>query len=145
MQQPTLQSSAPSAKQKPALRLVKTIDLPREDWLAVRKQGIGSSDAAAAVGLNPYQSQLELWLIKTGRDGSLPKIDPADESSPMYWGNMLEHIVAAITQSGPVTESGASMQFSNTPNPTRVGCWPTLTEKWSGPARFPYSNARPQE
>ena len=94
MQQPKL-STSPPAKAKPALRLVKTIDLPREDWLAVRKQGIGSSDAAAAVGLNPYQSQLELWLIKTGRDGGLPKIDPSDESSPMYWGNMLEHIVAA--------------------------------------------------
>lgn len=49
----------------------------------------------AAVGLNPYQSQLELWLIKTGRDGDLPKIDPNDETSPMYWGALLEPIVAA--------------------------------------------------
>lgn len=82
-------------KPKAALRLVKTRDLPREDWLAIRKQGIGSSDAAAAVGLNPYKSQLELWLEKTGRDGLLPKIDPLDEESPAYWGNILEHIVAA--------------------------------------------------
>ncbi len=84
-----------SSKLRPALRLVGTKELPREDWLAVRKQGIGSSDAAAAVGLNPYQSQLELWLIKTGRDGGLPKADPHDEESPMYWGNILEPIVAA--------------------------------------------------
>ena len=82
-------------KPKAALRLVKTRDLPREDWLAVRKRGIGSSDAAAAVGLNPYKSQLELWLEKTGRDGLLPKIDPLDEESPAYWGNIIEHIVAA--------------------------------------------------
>ncbi len=94
MPQPT-PHDAPAAKSKPALRLVKTKDLPREDWLAVRKQGIGSSDAAAAVGLNPYQSALELWLIKTGRDGGLPVVDPNDETSPMYWGTMLEHIVAA--------------------------------------------------
>lgn len=85
----------PQHKPKPALRLVKTIDLPREDWLAVRKHGIGSSDAAAAVGLNPYKSQLELWLEKTGRDDVLPKADPHDEESPMYWGNILEPIVAA--------------------------------------------------
>lgn len=84
-----------SSKLRPALRLVGTKELPPEDWLAVRKQGIGSSDAAAAVGLNPYQSQLELWLIKTGRDGGLPKADPHDEESPMYWGNILEPIVAA--------------------------------------------------
>jgi putative phage-type endonuclease len=84
-----------SAKQRPALRLVKTKTLSREEWLKVRKQGIGSSDAAAAVGLNPYKSQLALWLEKTGRDGTLPKSDPNDEDSPAYWGNLLEPIVAA--------------------------------------------------
>lgn len=79
---------------RPALKLVKTNALSRNEWLTVRKTGIGSSDAGAAVGLNPYQSQLELWLIKTGRDGNLPKIDPNDETSPMYWGTLLEPIVA---------------------------------------------------
>lgn len=77
-----------------ALRLVSTKSMSREAWLDVRKQGIGASDAAAAVGLNPYQSPLELWMIKTGRDGDMPKPDPNDESSPMYWGNILEPIVA---------------------------------------------------
>ncbi|HHM9419865.1 TPA: YqaJ viral recombinase family protein [Pseudomonas aeruginosa] len=81
-------------KSRPALRLISTKELPREDWLRIRKQGIGSSDAAAAVGLNPYKSQLELWLEKTGRDAGLPKADPQDEESPMYWGNVLEPIVA---------------------------------------------------
>ncbi|BAW21436.1 YqaJ viral recombinase family protein [Pseudomonas putida] len=81
-------------KHRPALRLVSTKELPRRDWLAVRKRGIGSSDAAAAVGLNPYKSQLELWLEKTGRDAGLPKTDPQDEESPAYWGNVLEPIVA---------------------------------------------------
>ena len=83
-----------TGRSRPALRLISTKELPREDWLAVRKQGIGSSDAAAAVGLNPYKSQLELWLEKTGRDTSLPKLDPQDEESPAYWGNVLEPIVA---------------------------------------------------
>lgn len=83
-----------TSKARPALRLISTKELPREDWLAVRKQGIGSSDAGAALGLNPYKSQLELWLEKTGRDTTLPKADPHDEESPMYWGNVLEPIVA---------------------------------------------------
>lgn len=84
----------PTRNARPALRLISTKELPREDWLAVRKQGIGSSDAGAAVGLNPYKSQLELWLEKTGRDALLPKLDPHDEESPAYWGNVLEPIVA---------------------------------------------------
>lgn len=83
-----------SEHNRPALRLVGTKDLSRGDWLAVRKRGIGSSDAAAAVGLNPYKSQLELWLEKTGRDSGLPKCDVNDEESPTYWGNILESIVA---------------------------------------------------
>lgn len=65
----TASSSVPEAKPRKALKLVKTHKLGRDEWLGVRKQGIGSSDAAAAVGLNPYKSQLELWLEKTGRDG----------------------------------------------------------------------------
>ena len=93
METQTLHQSC--SKPRPALRLVETKQLPREDWLAVRKQGIGSSDAAAAVGINPYKSQLELWLEKTGRDASLPNLDPQDEESPAYWGNILEPIVAA--------------------------------------------------
>lgn len=39
------------AKRRPALKLVKTQALSRDQWLDIRKGGIGSSDAAAAVGL----------------------------------------------------------------------------------------------
>ena len=50
-----------------ALRLASTTQLTREQWLAIRKLGIGSSDAAVAVGLSPYKCPLSLWLEKTGR------------------------------------------------------------------------------
>ncbi|HHT8994846.1 TPA: YqaJ viral recombinase family protein [Burkholderia cenocepacia] len=86
----------PPRTRKPALKLVKTQELSRDDWLAVRRTGIGGSDAAAAVGLNPYMSALELWLDKTGRADALPRPDPADTTSPTYWGTLLEPIVAAV-------------------------------------------------
>ncbi|KGS74832.1 putative phage-type endonuclease domain protein [Burkholderia pseudomallei MSHR7500] len=85
----------PPHARKPALKLVKTQELSRDDWLAVRRTGIGGSDAAAAVGLNPYMSALELWLDKTGRADGLPRPDPGDTTSPTYWGTLLEPIVAA--------------------------------------------------
>ncbi|MBE0508322.1 MAG: YqaJ viral recombinase family protein [Marinospirillum sp.] len=69
--------------------------MQRKDWLEVRKQGIGASDAAAAVGISPYQSQLELWMIKTGRMSGLPDPSLDEVRSPIYWGNVLEPIVAA--------------------------------------------------
>src|SRR5699024_11818167 len=80
--------------QRPALRLVSTKGLSREEWLEVRKEGIGASDCAAALGINPFQSRLELWMNKANRDAHLPKSDPNDISSPMYWGNLLEASVA---------------------------------------------------
>ena len=85
----TIQSSS-----RPALRLVSTKGMAREQWLKLRRQGIGASDASAAVGLNPYQSPLELWMIKTGRGGLLPEPDPDDLAGPLYWGNLLEPKVA---------------------------------------------------
>ena len=47
--------------------LASTVGLDRQAWLAIRQRGIGSSDAAAAVGLSPYKSPLTLWLERTGR------------------------------------------------------------------------------
>ncbi|CAD6557053.1 YqaJ viral recombinase family nuclease [Paraburkholderia metrosideri] len=86
---------AGQGRNRPALRLVETKDLSRDEWLSVRKNGIGGSDAAAAVGLSPYMSPLELWMVKTGRDAGLVRPDPTDTSEPVYWGTLLEPIVAA--------------------------------------------------
>lgn len=44
----------------------------REEWLALRKQYIGGSDAAAVVGLNPFASPFSLWAEKTG---NLPEFE----------------------------------------------------------------------
>ena len=74
-----------------ALRLVETRSLARDEWLEVRKKGIGSSDAAAAIGLSPYKSQLELWMEKTGRS---PGFQPSGQDDPTYWGTLLEPYVA---------------------------------------------------
>lgn len=89
------QPTPAQGKSRPALKLVKTTGLSRGAWLQVRQGGIGSSDAAAAVGLHPYKSRLQLWMEKTGRDAGLPQADPNDDQSPMYWGTLLEPIVAA--------------------------------------------------
>lgn len=39
-----------------------------EDWLAARQhQGIGGSEAGCVLGVNKYQSNVQLWELKTGR------------------------------------------------------------------------------
>ena len=79
-------------KRSNAVRLVSTKGMSREEWLSVRGNGIGSSDAAAAVGISPYKSSLELWLEKTERQPA-PDLSANDA---VFWGTALEHIIANV-------------------------------------------------
>ena len=47
-----------------AVKLADTRQMPREKWLELRRQGIGGSDAAAILGLNPYKSPLSVYYEK---------------------------------------------------------------------------------
>lgn len=44
-----------------------TVLKDREAWLKNRTRGIGGSDISAVVGLNPYKTNVELWMEKTGQ------------------------------------------------------------------------------
>ncbi|MHA3083234.1 YqaJ viral recombinase family nuclease [Acinetobacter sp. ANC 5383] len=89
--QPILNNTRP--KLFTAKRFVDTRKLSQAEWLEVRRQGIGSSDCAAACGLNPYMSMLELWMIKTGRIQQNIE-DDSQGHAPLYWGKQLEPLVA---------------------------------------------------
>ncbi|AZN35494.1 YqaJ viral recombinase family nuclease [Iodobacter ciconiae] len=75
-----------------AIRLASTVNLPREEWLRIRGLGIGSSDAAAAIGLSPYKSPLSLWLEKTHRRPP----DDLSEKEAVIWGTVLEPVLATV-------------------------------------------------
>lgn len=49
-----------------------------EGWLDARAKTIGGSDASAVVGMNPYKSNQDLWLEKTGQ------VIPEDISDKPY-------------------------------------------------------------
>lgn len=61
----------------------------REQWLAARKTGLGGSDIAAVLGLSPWRSAVDVYIDKTS---DAP--DAFEQSEPMYWGNVLEAVVA---------------------------------------------------
>ncbi|TCB67511.1 YqaJ viral recombinase family protein [Acinetobacter sp. ANC 4178] len=88
---PNLQADRP--KLFTAKRFVETKNMTQAEWLEVRRKGIGSSDCAAACGLNPYMSMLELWMIKTGRIQQNIE-DESEGHAPLYWGKRLEPFVA---------------------------------------------------
>lgn len=48
------------------VRLCSTLNTDREEWLYQRRMGIGGSDAAAIVGLDPYRSAYQVYCDKAG-------------------------------------------------------------------------------
>jgi putative phage-type endonuclease len=77
------------ANVKPAYDAIIHSD-EREAWLEARKEGIGASESATIMGLNPYQSLYTLFMERTGQ---IPR--RGDEQNRfMDWGNRLEPVVA---------------------------------------------------
>lgn len=69
--------------------LAKTQDMDREEWLEIRRQGIGGSDAAAVVGLDRYRSPFEVYAEKVGL------IQEEQDNEAMRQGRDLEDYVAS--------------------------------------------------
>lgn len=66
----------------------------RADWLQLRRQGLGASDAPAVLGVCPYRTALEVFYEKT-RQGPVPDIElPADD--PRTIGALMESVVAKL-------------------------------------------------
>lgn len=63
--------------------------MTREQWLNERKKGVGGSDAAAIIGLNPYKLNVELWEEKTGRK----EVEDISNKSYVKYGTEMEDIL----------------------------------------------------
>jgi putative phage-type endonuclease len=56
------------------------------EWLALRKQGIGGSDAGAVCGLNPHRTPYQVWADKV--NPTVP--EDREETESQLWGKLLE-------------------------------------------------------
>ena len=56
-------------------------------WLDARRSGLGASDAAAILGLNPYRSAMEVYAEKSGLYGVDDDSSPSEQAR---WGKILE-------------------------------------------------------
>ena len=71
-------------------KAIRIADLSRNEWLKARRAGVGGSDAAAIVGLNPWSSAIDVWIDKLGR------VEPKEENLSMRIGSELEETVARL-------------------------------------------------
>jgi len=63
--------------------------LTRTEWLGMRKNGIGGSDAPAILGFSSWNNKLSLYFDKI-----TPAEENDDQNEAAYWGHQLEDIVA---------------------------------------------------
>lgn len=75
----------------------------KEEWLSLRRNFIGGSDAGAVVGLNPYKSAYTLWAEKTG------KIPEFEGNLITEVGSYLEDFVAKLFEK----ETGKKVRRKN--------------------------------
>lgn len=61
-----------------------------EEWLRVRRSGIGGSDIAAVMGESKWKAAHSIWLDKTGLGGD----KEYQQSEAARWGNVLETSIA---------------------------------------------------
>lgn len=71
-----------------AIEVAKTLDMTRDEWIKLRRKGLGGSDAAAIIGLDRYRSPFDVYADKLG----LKPEEPDNEA--MRQGRDLEHYVA---------------------------------------------------
>ena len=103
--------------------------MPTEKQLAARSKGIGSSDMASIMGLNPFQTAYDVWVEKTGKIESVDAPNEAMiagtlfEKGVLMWArgilgkmrhnqfrtapeyNLLTHIDAVVVDSGAPVEA----------------------------------------
>ena len=76
------------SRPKPRI-LARGVDkMTRQEWLEIRRKGIGGSDAAAICGVNPWRGPLGVYLSKIG---AAPE---GDMNEAMEWGIELEDVIA---------------------------------------------------
>ena len=63
----------------------------RDEWLRVRRGGVGGSDCSAVMGMNKWSSPYTVWEDKTGRGVELR------ETEAILWGNLLEPVIREQT------------------------------------------------
>lgn len=93
-------------------RLVATLNLPREQWLQYRKQGIGGSDAGAICGFNPYRSAMQVYYDKTSDE-----IEDIDNEAMRQGREMEEYVARRFTEQTGKKVRRANTMFYDERNP----------------------------
>ena len=83
--------------------------MSHEEWLALRKTGLGGSDAGAVCGLNPYSSPMKVFRDKTTEETEEPDSEATKVCGGTFYGG---HRAESKEVQFHVPEQGSSIYDS---------------------------------
>lgn len=89
-----------------------TANLTHAEWLALRKTGIGGSDAGAICGLNPYSSAIHVYQDKTSEE-----ITDFDNESMRQGRDLEEYVARRFMEETGLKVRRSNMMYRSKENP----------------------------
>ena len=94
---------------------IATAKMSHEEWLNLRKMGIGGSDAAAICGLNPYRSAVHVYNDKTSEE-----INDVDNESMRQGRDLEEYVARRFMEETGLKVRKSNMMYRNKENPFMI-------------------------
>ena len=94
---------------------ITTTKLSHEEWLVLRKMGIGGSDAGAICGLNPYSSAIHVYKDKTSEE-----INDIDNESMRQGRDLEEYVARRFMEETGLKVRKSNMMYRNKEHPFMI-------------------------
>ena len=95
--------------------LAKTKDMPHDEWLEMRKKGIGGSDAGAICGVNPYSNALAVFRSKTNDD-----IEETDNEAVRQGHDLEEYVAQRFSEATGLRVRKSNMMYQSVEHPFMI-------------------------
>ncbi len=94
---------------------IPTSNLSHEEWLNLRKTGIGGSDAGAICGLNPYSNAISVY-----RDKTSDEVNDIDNEAMRQGRDLEEYVAQRFMEETGLKVRRSNMMYRSTENPFMI-------------------------
>lgn len=95
--------------------LAKTKDMSKEEWLRMRKLGIGGSEAGAICGLNPYKSAMDVFVDKNSDE-----IEIVDNEAMREGRDFEDYVARRFSEATGLKVRRANMMYQSKEHPFMI-------------------------
>lgn len=94
---------------------IPTGEMTREEWLRLRKTGLGGSDAGAVCGLDPYSSAMKVFRDKTSDD-----VEELDTEAVRIGHDLEQYVAERFTEATGLRVRRSNFMYRSTEHPFMI-------------------------